>query len=364
MTKSIIAVFLIMNIVFQANAVFMRKQSTAAFSVFTDLKKLEDKEFGKKILDTIALQLKSQSPLQDIARMLDEIRQDLVTQQADSDALHNQQEQECADTIASLERCISDNTNTKDEAENEISILESEIARIQGEIRIKEAQLEILNRRDQELDAARQRDSEEFSRRQQQGVEVISALELIIEKLSTIPANDNDANLVLSQLSKIGSSNPILALVQVASTFSAEALANVVGKIQSLRSSLEASLEDDGREEQDAIAEYQTLKAEISSTRTNIQNSLSDLRTQLSQNENALALQQRILEEAIANIARCQEERAAKIQQCEEWRTKYAEDKQQRLSEIEIVKQVEAIIATKLDTIKDYLKERANGGEQ
>jgi len=292
--------------------------------------------------------------------MLDEIRQDLVTQQAESDALHNQQEQECADTVASLDRCISDNTNTKDEAENEISILEAEIARIGAEIRIKEAQLDLLNRRDKELDEARQRDSEEFARRQTQGVEVVGALELIIERLSTIPANENDANLVLSELAKIGSSNPILALVQVASTFSPEALANVVGKIESLRTSLEASLEDDKREEQDAISEYQTLKAEIASTRTNIQNSLADLRTQLSQDENALALQQRILEEAIANISRCQEEKAAKLQQCEEWRTKYGEDKKQRGSEIDIVKQVESIIATKLDTIKDYLKDRVN----
>jgi len=360
MSKGLIAVFLLLNIAFSTNAVFLKKPSKAAFSVFADLSSLEQHEFGRKILDTIALQIKSQSPLQDIARMLDEIRQDLVTQQADSDALHNQQEQECADTIASLDRCISDNTNTKDEAENEISILEAEIARINGEIKIKEAQLDILNRRDTELDDARTRDSEEFARRQTQGVEVVGALELIIEKLSTIPANENDANLVLAELAKIGSSNPILALVQVAATFSPEALANVIGKIESLRVSLAASLEDDKREEADAIAEYQTLKSEISSTRTNISNALADLRTQLGQDENALALQERIYQEAVANIGRCQEEKVAKLQQCEEWRTKYGEDKKQRGSEIEIVKQVEAIIATKLDTIKDYLKERVN----
>lgn len=132
---------------------------------------------------------------------------------------------------------------------------------------------------------------------------------MIIERLSNIPANDNDANLVLAELAKIGNSNPILALVQVASTFSQEALDNVVGKMESLRTSLEASIEDDKREEQDAIAEYQSLKAEIGSTRTNISNSLADLRTQLTQDENALALQERILEEAIANIQRCNEEK-------------------------------------------------------
>lgn len=99
-------------------------------------------------------------------------------------------------------------------------MLKQEIGRLESEIRIKSEQLEILNRREVELDDARVHDAEEFTRRQQQAVEVIGALELIIEKLSTIPANDNDANLALAELAKIGNSNPILALVQVASTFS------------------------------------------------------------------------------------------------------------------------------------------------
>lgn len=57
---------------------------------------------------------------------------------------------------------------------------------------------------------------------------------------------------------------------------------------------------------------------------------------------------------------RCSEERTAKLAQCEEWRTKWAEDKEARLAEIAVVKQVEAIIATKLETMSDYLKERVN----
>lgn len=135
-----------------------------------------------------------------------------------------------------------------------------------------------MNTRDVELDAARTRDAEEFTRRQGQAVEVIGALELVIEKLGTIPANNNDANLVFAELAKIGSSNPIAALVQLASTFSQEALDNVIGKMEELRGSLEASIEDDKREELDAISEYQALKGEISTTRNNISTALADLR--------------------------------------------------------------------------------------
>jgi len=42
------------------------------------------------------------------------------------------------------------------------------------------------------------------------------------------------------------------------------------------------------------------------------------------------------------------------------WAAKYEEDKVNRAAEIEVIKQVEEIVATKLDTMKDYLKDAAN----
>lgn len=53
MTK-ILAVLLMLNIAF-SNAVFLKKPAKAGFNVFTQLKKVEDVTFGKKLLDTIAL---------------------------------------------------------------------------------------------------------------------------------------------------------------------------------------------------------------------------------------------------------------------------------------------------------------------
>lgn len=41
----------------------------------------------------------------------------------------------------------------------------------------------------------------------------MEALDLIISKLETIDANTNDEALVLTELNKIGGSNPIMALV-------------------------------------------------------------------------------------------------------------------------------------------------------
>jgi len=46
----------------------------------------------------------------------------------------------------------------------------------------------------------------------------------------------------MAELNKLGASNPIMALVQVASTFSQDSLDNVVKKMEDLRASIEASI--------------------------------------------------------------------------------------------------------------------------
>lgn len=51
-----------------------------------------------------------------------------------------------------------------------------------------------------------------------------------------------------------------MALVQVAATFSQDSLDNVVAKLEDLRASIEASIEDDKRNEGDAEAEFNALE--------------------------------------------------------------------------------------------------------
>lgn len=66
---------------------------------------------------------------------------------------------------------------------------------------------------------SRARDADDFAKRQAQSIEVIGALDLITEKFSTIKGVEA-AQTALADLAKIGTTNPIMALVEVASTFS------------------------------------------------------------------------------------------------------------------------------------------------
>jgi hypothetical protein len=84
----------------------------------------------------------------------------------------------------------------------------------------------------------RAKDHEDFVSRENTTPKVIEALDVIATKLSAIQP-ESDAEAVLAELHRIGGENPILALIQLASTFSAEKLASVQDKIAELRASLE-----------------------------------------------------------------------------------------------------------------------------
>jgi chromosome segregation ATPase len=129
MHKAVIATLLICNLAF-SGAVFLKKPSQATFTVFNQLEEVENEEFGKKILDTIALQLKNKSPLGDVAKMLAEIRQDLVIQQQESDQVHSQQEAECETEINEYTRRIDVATAIQSAAESEITTLKQEISQL------------------------------------------------------------------------------------------------------------------------------------------------------------------------------------------------------------------------------------------
>lgn len=361
MNKLVVAL-LVLNIVLSASAVNVRHQSKATFNVFAQLKDMEGRTFGKNLLDTINLQLQNKSPLGDIAKMLEEIRQDLVIQQKNDDQIHAEREQECATEIEEFNRRINVASIQITDSQAEITNLNSEINRLNIDIKNKETQLEILNTREVELRAAREQDAADFEARQRQSVEVVGALDLIIEKLTTIAPN-GDSEAALVELAKIGSSNPILSLVQVAMTFSQEALDNVVNKMEDLRTSLEASIEDDKVNEQAAAGEFQVLLGEIESTRSKIGQALSEAQAQLRQTQAALSIQEQKLTEATEEQQNAFAGKTQKETQCQEWRVKYEADKTARGAEIDVVKQVENILATKIDTMKDYLKGRANGEE-
>lgn len=100
---------------------------------------------------------------------------------------------------------------------------------------------------------SRAKAAQDFVVRQQQSQEVIEALDVIAQKLGAIQPNGDNAAVFL-ELEKMGGTNPILALVQLASSFSADQLTNVQQKISELRASMaQAIIDDQDNETQEQV---------------------------------------------------------------------------------------------------------------
>jgi len=188
--------------------------------------------------------MKNKSPLSDIARMLAEIRQDLILQEHEADNLHSQQEHECEEEITEYARRIDEAQVARDDAESEIILLHAEISNLENDIAGKAKQLEILDNREAAIKEQRETDAFNYAARLAQNEEVLSALDLILEKLNSVTP-DASAQSVLMQLAKTGPKNPIMALAQLASGFSKESFAKTIEKLSQIRDELESQIAEE-----------------------------------------------------------------------------------------------------------------------
>ena len=312
---------------------------------------------GRKLLDTIALQMKNKAPLADIARMLQSLRENLVLQQQDADVNHAANEADCSAEIAGYNRRIDFASNEVQESTAEINQLTSMVNQLTMRIENIATQLEILTKQEELLRSTRTAEEEAYKKRQQQTREVIEALNMIATKLGSIEP-ETDAAAVLLDLHKMGKSNPIAALVSLASAFSPERLANVQQKMGELRASIEQSIVDDAEDELQAQTDFRTIVRQITNQRTNLAAARTEATTLLTQNKNALALQKKRNEDASKELTAATTGLNQKEAECDAQRSQYQRDSEHRQKEIGIIRQVEEILATKLEGASSYLQER------
>ena len=196
-----------------------------------------------------------------------------------------------------------------------------------------------------------------FKERQELTPKVIEALDVIASKLSAIQP-ESDAEAVLAELHRIGGENPILALVSLASTFSAEKLQSVQDKIAELRGSLEQSIVDDREAEAQAQLDFEQLISQIAEQRVNLGQARADSEQKLVVVEAQLAAQRKRKDDAGRELLAATNGKTQKEAECESWRTQYARETEQRSFEVGIIRQVEEILATKLEGASGYLNGR------
>lgn len=272
---------------------------------------------------------------------------------------HAQDEVDCETEIYQYNRRIDFASNEITESTQEIQTLAAKVAQLEQDVENKVVQLDILNEQETNLREQRANDNDSFKTFEVETEGVIEAVEVIIQKLSAIQP-DQEVLAALTQLNKIGASNPILALMQVASTFSAEQLQNVIGKLGDVSEELAHALEDARTNEIQAQLDFEALVVEIAAQRESLSAARQDAERQLVDNKQALDLQKKRKEDATEELHAASSGKDQKEAECDSWRTQYTDDSEHRQQEIAIIRQVEEILATKLSNVKVYLQERSS----
>jgi len=181
----------------------------------------------------------------------------------------------------------------------------------------------------------RRADAQAYAARVRNTEQTIEALDMILPKLKAIGSQSNAE--VLVQLSKIGKSNPIAAFMQVASSIDKNKLANVVEKMEELRNSLQASLEEDAQAETASKKGFKKLVADLENTYAGLGRSLAAAKSNLGQAQQSLKNEERYLVEQKEEKKSAQEGLAAKEKQCENWAKTYAQTTEARTAERKVV---------------------------
>jgi len=195
--------------------------------------------------------------------------------------------------------------------------------------------LEMLDANEKAARAKRIVDNKLFFERQEQTKLVLDALEVIIPKLKAI--TPHTAAETFMQLAKIGASNPIAALVEVASSLDADALARCIGLLSDLQGDFSTFLEKDLESEIQAQVKHDNYMIEIAAIRKKTKAQLASDRQTLAEVEASLIAQRRRLTENNQELESATKGLAAKTVECNLYDQNYQRDTQQRAGELDIL---------------------------
>jgi len=327
--------------------------------ILAELQTIDNTDFGKKLLDTISLQLKNKSPLSDISKLLSDIRSELLNQQEKADAQEGQAARDCAKGIRNYNSRIDKATNEINEAIVSIAGYKRQISSLETQKTSYEAQIKLLGEKEVQFREARKKDQADFTNRVAQQRAVVAALEQITPELEHLKPHGN-VHAALVELAKIGRTNPIGALLQVAMTLDPGALQRVIQHLNKLKESVAASIEDDIKAEAEAKRNFDKMIGEFNEERSNLENSLTQTKQELETAKQNLHNQQVRLKNNQKELKIATKGKQQLIQQCDERKARYNSEKAARAKEIKIVEKVLQIIASRLENMQDYISKRVN----
>lgn len=287
------------------------------------------------------------------------MREDLLKQQAEADRLFEERTTQHEKLIEGFNKRITVAKGIIAETTKNIAALEKKIAELKAKIAGLEKALAGFKKALEELRAVDAAERAAHAKRVAQYNMNIEGLDAILERLTAernnAPEGKKDYSALL-QLGKIGKSNPIAALVEIALALPKEQWDKAIELMTGLRNKATETKAADIENEAARIAQFEKDQAHLETTIANTEKQLADTRAELQENEDALADNQRRKAAAEAELANATQEKENEIKAYATYKANYERDSQKRSEEVHIVEQVQEIFSSRIASAKDYLK--------
>ncbi|CAD8143395.1 unnamed protein product [Paramecium octaurelia] len=349
---------------FQANQEILHNDPS-----FDDLEEIVENPLGAKVLQTVALQIKSGEGIDSIVSLLTNLKSDLEGKQIQQDGSNAAIQSQCKSDMDSYSQRIQLAVNEINDVEFKVGRLESDIEDYTSELDLKQSQIDTFQGAENSLRDLRLKQSANYNKRLGQLKEMINAFQVMLPKMHELydKVQQSDAESFVQeeafansfvQLANSGPSNPILALVQVTSMMDSRSIQTIIEKMEVVRDSLITSVDEETALEEQAIRDndvtlneifnaMQALTREKAADDESLQDTIRTRDQQQKRGSDAQA-------EFVASKAGMKQRRG----QCQELLVQYQQNTIQRSREIEIIKKVQIIIQTKLNVVKSFIQEQ------
>ena len=279
----------------------------------------------------MTLQLKNDTPLSEISKLINDLKSELEKQQIIADSNWEKSELDCQEKLTDYSQRIDKSSSEIEEAEFNIKKLAEDLIDLNKIIDNKKQQMKILGEKETLLTELRAQDKEDYEKKSAQIGEILSAMNLIIGKLGDVSGGETEElQNVLMELSDIGKTNPINSFVHYTMSFDQDTLQVVIEKLGKIQKSLENALDEENIFEENAQSNCKVLLNEILITKKNLQEDIKAHNAQVIELENNKKIQENRRDQNKEELANCNKGKTQWSIQCTDFEQNYSDNTNQR----------------------------------
>jgi chromosome segregation ATPase len=319
---------------------------------------IDSTDYGRRILDTIHVELMSKGSVDKIVGILNELRGDLVEQQRLDDIKIQEKREECTRVIGGYTDTINRLTPEITQLEIDIPILETKFDEVTNKYNKKLEEIKELEGELKSYDSDFEKDTKDYEARVADHKEAVTAVEATLEYLKKLKGSQAGEGKHETSEAIEGETRAYdysaQSLIQLGAD--QETLDKLVNKLTDVKKNLELSIDDEDKRHDQAEEDYNTTRGKIVATINDLKSARDSLKNDKDRLEGELGVAKETLTNKKTEKKNAETAKTLKETECKNAEDLYQNNKKKRAEEVSTVDAILDILKNKsLQEVDKYL---------